>query len=151
MELKTDSYWLGLSEADLPVDEAVKWAGIPSCGAVVSFLGNARNHSDGRDEVSTLEYEAYENQVLPRLEALTVEIQKRWKEVERVVLHHRTGTLEVGETAVLVVVASPHREAAFEAAKYGIDTLKATIPIWKKEIWKDGQSWGSQAQHIQEI
>ncbi len=151
MEIKTDSYWLALTEADISTGEAIKWASIPSCGAVVSFLGNARNNSKDRDGVSSLDYEAYEDQVLPRLEALAQKIQTRWNEAERIVLHHRTGTLEVSETAVLVIVASPHREVAFEAAKYGIDTLKETIPIWKKEVWKDGESWGLEAQHIQEI
>ncbi len=141
-----------LSEAPLPVAETIEWAGKPTgCGAVVSFLGNARDNSEGRQNVSVLEYEAYESQVLPRLEALAESIFERWGDVERIVLLHRIGKLVVGDTAVIVVTASPHREAAFESAKYGIDTLKATIPIWKKEFWDGGQSWATNPQHIREV
>ena len=150
--MKNNVYWLDLTSNALPIDEAIKWASeLAECGAVVSFMGNARNHSPGRKDVSSLDYEAYEEQVVPKLELLANEMQKRWSDVCRIVLLHRIGKLEVGDTAVLVIVASPHRKTAFEAAQYGIDTLKSTIPIWKKEVWKDGESWGLEAQHIEEV
>ncbi len=102
-------------------------------------------------EVTALMYEAFESEVLPRLEALARKVIKKWPDIARLALLHRTGTLQTGETAVLVIAAAPHRQSAFEAAKYGIDTLKATMPIWKKEIFEDGESWGLTAQHIEEL
>ena len=143
--------WVGLSSAELPVGRAVEWVNQPSCGAVVLFSGNARDHSEGRDDVSILEYEAYETQVGPRLEAVADEARVRWPDIDRVVMLHRVGVLEIGESAVVVVVAAPHRDAAFQAARFCIDSLKATVPIWKRETWSGGESWGLEAQHIAEV
>ena len=97
-----------------------------------------------------LEYEAYENQVAPRLEALVDEARIRWPDLGRVALLHRVGRLEIGESAVVAAVSAPHREEAFAAARFCIDGLKATVPIWKREIWEGGESWGLEAQHIAE-
>jgi len=142
--------WVGLSDVSLPVGEAFAWAHQPNCGAVVMFSGTARDHSAGRDDVEVLEYEAYESQVEPRLQALADDARVRWPEVERIVMLHRIGRLEVGESAVVVVVSSPHRPEAFMAGRFCIDALKATIPIWKREKWSEGDSWGLEAQHIVE-
>lgn len=142
--------WLALSTADLPVAEAYAWAVRPDCGAVVLFTGTARDHSEGREEVSLLEYEAYEEHVVPRLAAVAEELRTRWPDVRRVAMIHRIGPVPVGEAAVIVAVSSPHRGAAFEAGKFGIDSLKSTVPIWKREKWRDGESWGLEPQHITE-
>jgi len=142
--------WLGLTEAPLPVDDASAWVVRPDCGAVVLFSGTARDHADGRPDVSLLTYEAYESQVVPRLAAVDEELRRRWPAVGRVVLLHRTGELRVGESAVVVAVSAPHRDEAFAAARFGIDTVKATVPIWKQETWAGGESWGLEAQHIVE-
>ena len=83
-------------------------------------------------------YEAYEEEVEPRLAAIAAEARTRWPDVGRLVLLHRTGDLGVGESSVVVVASSPHRDTAFEAARFCIDTLKATVPIWKRETW-DGR------------
>lgn len=140
--------WLGLSASPLPVAEAVAWATRPDCGGLVLFSGTARDHAEGRPGVERLEYEAYESQVVPRLGAVADEARSRWPVVGRIALLHRTGTLEVGESAVVVVVSSPHRAEAFAAARFCIDALKRSVPIWKRETWAGGESWGLEAQHI---
>jgi molybdopterin synthase catalytic subunit len=143
--------WLALSADPLPVDAASRWAVRADCGALVLFSGTARDHAAGRPGVWQLEYEAYEEQVQPRLEAIVEEMRRRWPTVGRIALLHRTGMLLVGESAVVVAVSSPHRGEAFEAARFGIDTLKQTVPIWKRESWDGGESWGLEAQHITEV
>jgi molybdopterin synthase catalytic subunit len=98
--------------------------------------------------VTRLEYEAYDEQVTPRLRAVCLETRRRWPDLGRIVLLHRTGEVPLTEAAVVVAVSAPHRGEAFEAARFGIDTLKATVPIWKREDWSEGSSWGREAQHI---
>ncbi len=143
--------WVGISDQPLPVEGALDWAHRPDCGAVVLFSGVARDHSGDREAVDRLEYEAYEAQVAPRLAALASEARRRWPAVGRLVMIHRVGELVVGDSAVVVVASSPHRPEAFAAARFCIDALKATIPIWKRERWEDGESWGLEAQHILEV
>ena len=124
---------------------------LPACGAVVQFSGTARDHSIGRPDVDLLEYEAYEEVVEPRLGAIATEMRRRWGDLGRVALLHRVGPVDVSDPAVVVAVSSPHRDAAFEAARYAIDTLKATVPIWKRERWQGGESWGLEPQHIADV
>jgi molybdopterin synthase catalytic subunit len=140
--------WIALTDLELPVGPAYEWAVKPSCGAVVLFSGTVRDHADGRDDVSHLTYEAYEEQALPRLMQIDDEIRTRWPTIGRVVMLHRLGKLELGESSVIVVVSSPHRPEAFEAARFGIDALKASVPIWKHEVWNAGADWALGAQHI---
>ncbi len=118
---------------------------------MVLFSGTARDHAAGRPNVARLEYEAYEEQVEPRLAALAAEMRRRWPDIGRVAMIHRVGPLQIGESAVVVAVSSPHRGTAFAAAAFGIDTLKSTVPIWKRETWAGGESWGLEAQHLAEI
>lgn len=143
--------WIGLSSLPLPVQEASQWVVDPKCGAVVVFTGTARDHSGGRDGVTRLEYEAYESQVVPRLSEIADRARERWPGLARIVLLHRIGDVPLTEAAVVVAVSSPHRGEAFEAARFGIDTLKATVPIWKREDWSEGSSWGLEAQHIVDV
>jgi molybdopterin synthase catalytic subunit len=126
------------------------WAGRPSCGASVLFSGTVRDHAEGRPGVSSLEYEAYEEEVVPRLAAIAAEARARWPVLGRVAMLHRTGSLGVGETSVVVVVSAPHRPEAFSAARYCIDTLKATVPIWKRETWESGSDWSTCAHPVDE-
>ncbi|MFV0258183.1 MAG: molybdenum cofactor biosynthesis protein MoaE [Acidimicrobiales bacterium] len=135
----------------LPVEEASRWVVEPAAGAVVTFNGTARDHSVGREGVSRLEYEAYEDHVVPRLDEIADAARRRWPDLGRIVLIHRVGVVPITESAVVVAVASPHRAEAFEAARYCIDTLKNTVPVWKREDWSEGSSWGLEAQHITEI
>ena len=146
----TGDDWLGLTDGVLPVGVAADWAVLPRCGAVVLFSGTARDHAPGRDLVERLEYEAYEEHVVPRLADIAGEARSRFPTVGRIVLLHRIGVVPVGESSVVVVASAPHRPEAFDAARFGIDTLKATVPIWKRETWRDGASWGLEAQHITE-
>jgi molybdopterin synthase catalytic subunit len=108
-------------------------------GAVVVFDGIVRNNTRGRQTLH-LDYEAYEEMALKQMKALAVEARERFG-VRAVTLVHRLGRLQVGETSVLIVVASAHRGAAFEACRWVIDTLKKTVPIWKKETFVDGEVW----------
>jgi len=147
----TDDTWLGLVEGVLPVAAAYEWAIRPDCGAVVLFSGTARDHSPGREGVEVLEYEAYDEQVVPRLSAIAADARIRWSTVRRIALIHRTGVVPVGESAVIAVVSAPHRDEAFAAARFCIDALKATVPIWKREEWSGGASWGLEPQHITEV
>ena len=143
--------WTGIVDGPLPVAAASDWVVLPSCGAVVVFSGTARDHSSGRPDVDRLEYEAYEEQVVPRLDALIDAARTRWPDIGRMALIHRIGHVPVTESAVIVAVSSPHRDTSFQAARFGIDTLKATVPIWKKERWDGGESWGLEPQHLEEI
>lgn len=138
---RTDDDWVGLTAESIPVGRAVAWAERPHCGAVVLFTGTVRDHADGRPGVSELEYEAYEEEVVPRLSTIAAEARRRWDGLGRVALLHRVGTLSVGETSVLVAVSAPHRAEAFDAARFCIDTLKTTVPIWKRETWEGGSDW----------
>jgi molybdopterin synthase catalytic subunit len=133
--------WCGLSSEPLPLEEAYTWALRPDCGAVVVFTGTARDHSEGRRDVDLLEYEAYDEHVVPTLEAVATQARDRWPGLGGIVLLHRTGPVALTEAAVVVAVSAPHRGEAFEAARFCIDTVKATAPIWKRERWADGEDW----------
>jgi molybdopterin synthase catalytic subunit len=102
-------------------------------------VGVVRDNNAGR-RVLWLEYEAYEEMALPLMEEIAREVRARWP-VTSVRIEHRLGRLEIGEASVAVAVASPHRREAFEACRYAIDTLKRTVPIWKKEFFEGGEAW----------
>jgi molybdopterin synthase catalytic subunit len=134
--------WIAVTAEQIPFGEIMAWVSRPSCGALVAFCGTVRDHSDGRPGVVALEYEAYEEQVEPRLGAVAAAARRRWPAVGRLALVHRIGRLEVGEVSVVVAASTPHRHDAFEAARFCIDTLKETVPIWKRETWAGGSDWG---------
>jgi molybdopterin synthase catalytic subunit len=140
--------WLGLSGDQLPVAPATDWVVRPDCGAVVVFSGTARDHAPGRPGVEVLEYEAYEEQVEPRLRAIADEARVRWPVLGRIALIHRVGVVPVGESAVVVAVSAPHRDEAFVAARFCIDAVKASVPIWKHEKWSEGEAWGGDAHEL---
>jgi molybdopterin synthase catalytic subunit len=123
-----------------PLDPAplAAYAQTPADGALVTFAGVARNNFAGR-ATARLSYQAYAEMAVPVLAQLADEARARW-EIGRVAVHHRIGELAIGETAVLVVVAAPHRQAAFLAAAYIMDRIKEVAPIWKQEHWADGAS-----------
>jgi molybdopterin synthase catalytic subunit len=147
----TGHTWLSLTEAVLPVGVVHDWAVRPDCGAVVVFSGTVRDHAEHRTDVTLLEYEAYESQVIPKLAAIESDIRRRFEEIGRVALLHRIGPLRLGEVSVVVAVSSGHRPAAFDAARFGIDALKATVPIWKRETWSGGTDWGLAATQIADL
>lgn len=139
---------LELTSEVLDVGSVYNWAAIESCGAVVVFSGIVRDNAEGRTDVKSLTYEAYEDQVVPKLEIIADEMRSRWSDLRRIALIHRVGKLELTESSVLVVVSSPHRPEAFAAARYAIDALKISVPIWKQENWKDGSDWGTNSHEI---
>jgi molybdopterin synthase catalytic subunit len=151
VQLPSGETWIGLSGDPLPLMAAVEWANRPHCGAVVMFSGNARDNSADRPDVYELTYEAYEVEAERRLESVARRARESWPDVGCLALLHRTGTLRIGEAAVVVVASAPHRTEAFAAARFCIDALKATVPIWKREKWSGGESWGREAQHLSEI
>jgi molybdopterin synthase catalytic subunit len=106
----------------------------------VTFDGVVRDNTKGRRVIS-LQYEAYEPMAVKEMRRIGAEIRERWPDVERVGIIHRFGPLKISESSVVIVVTSPHRRVAFEACRYAIDRLKQTVPIWKKEIFEDGEEW----------
>ena len=134
---------LRITFAPLSLEEVYALADDPANGAVVVMSGMVRNNSEGKAVVA-LEYQAYEPMALKVFKQIAAQIRATWAEATRVVIHHRTGKLVVGDISVLVAVGCPHRAEAFAACQYAIDTLKHNAPIWKKEIWVDGStSWVS--------
>jgi len=124
-----------------PLDEQEVMARVSGrdAGGIVSFVGNVRDHARGR-EIEYLEYEAYPEMAEREMQKISDEAAERWPGT-RVAIAHRTGHLEIGEAAVVIVAAAPHRGEAFEACRFAIDTLKQTVPIWKKEVATDGEYW----------
>ncbi len=116
-----------------------------AAGAMVTFDGVVRNQTKGRPVV-TLQYEAYVPMAIKEMERLGREIREKWPDVDRIGMIHRFGELKISESSVVIVITSPHRKVAFEACHYAIDRLKQTVPIWKKEVFADGEEWveGSQ-------
>ena len=143
--------WVALGPDPLPVVAATAWATVPEAGAVVTFLGVVRDHADGRTDVTALTYEAYESEAVRIMGEILQAARLRWPEITRAALLHRLGTLALTEASVAVVVSSPHRAVAFEAAQFAIDTLKESAPIWKQEHWAGGADWGTRAQDVRTL
>ena len=128
-----------LKDTPLSTTECSDLVASPSTGGTVLFVGTVRNHTKGK-AVVRLEFEAYAPMAVSEMRKIAAEAKSRWS-VDKIVIHHRVGVLAIGEIAVIIAVATPHRKAAFEACQYAIDTLKETVPIWKKEIFEDGEVW----------
>jgi molybdopterin synthase catalytic subunit/molybdopterin converting factor small subunit len=128
-----------ISGDPLDVAAVVAEAESEDAGAVATFVGTVRRRSRDRD-VLHLEYEAFEEMAEPMLRALADELTARHG-LCRVAIHHRIGRVEIGEPSVVIAVSAPHRAAALDACREAIDTLKATIPLWKKEIYEGGEEW----------
>lgn len=112
---------------------------VDTSGAIATFHGIVRKPSRGR-EVLYLEYSSYESMALKVLEQIGDEIYQNMK-VDKVLLVHRTGRLEIGETTILIAIAAPHRKAALEGCSYAIERIKQILPVWKKEVWNGGEEW----------
>jgi MoaE-MoaD fusion protein len=129
----------GLLRTPIETTEIVAQLKAAPDGAVVVFEGIVRNHSAGRSTLY-LEYEAYEAMAMGKMREIGAEMRQKFS-IRRFAMIHRLGRLEIGETAVLIAVCSAHRAAAFDACRFGIDTLKRNVPIWKKEFFRDGAAW----------
>jgi molybdopterin synthase catalytic subunit len=150
-ELREDHLWISVTERALAVDAVLAWVSRPGCGAIVSFAGTVRDHSDGRPSVTSLEYEIYTEQAVARIGEVATSARGRWPAIGRLALLQRSGRLYVGEVSVVVAVSTPHRAEAFDAAEYCIDTLKRTVPVWKRETWAGGNDWSECAQEIEDV
>ncbi|MGA7796240.1 MAG: molybdenum cofactor biosynthesis protein MoaE [Candidatus Acidiferrales bacterium] len=128
-----------LVRTPIETSEIVAQLKAPPDGAVVVFEGIVRNHSAGRSTLY-LEYEAYEAMAIGKMREIGAEMREKFA-IRRFAMVHRLGRLKIGETSVLIAVSSAHRAAAFDACRYGIDTLKRNVPIWKKEFFRDGAVW----------
>jgi molybdopterin synthase catalytic subunit len=124
-----------------PIDPAalIRHVRTAADGAVVTFDGCVRNQSHGRRTLY-LDYEAYESMALAKIREIGAALREKFL-IDRVAIAHRLGRLEIGETSVFIAVSAPHRPAAFDACRFAIDTLKRTVPIWKKEYFEDGAVW----------
>jgi molybdopterin synthase catalytic subunit len=132
IDIKITSETLNLSEC---VDKVLS----PQAGGIDVFVGTVRDHTKGK-KVIRLEFEAYEKMALSEMQKIADEMMKRWP-LHNILIHHRVGVLQIGEVPVIIAVSASHRDAAFDACRYAIDTLKQTVPIWKKEIFEDGEEW----------
>jgi len=128
-----------LSEDPLSVDAAVAEVRDDGAGAIATFVGTTRARSRGRDVIH-LEYEAYEGMAEQVMAELATRLVER-HELCKVAIHHRTGRVEIGETSVVIAVSAPHRAAALAACQEGIDELKVSVPLWKKETYVGGEEW----------
>lgn len=144
------SDWISITESPLSPDELSAWVIRPNCGAVVTFSGIVRDHSKSREGVLALEYETSTELAEQRLRDVADEARKRWPTLEAVAIHHRIGRVELSESTVVVAVSSPHRNVAFEAARFCIDTLKVSVPMWKRELWDGGSAWSDEVSPIVE-
>jgi molybdopterin synthase catalytic subunit len=128
-----------ISPSTLNVQECARWVMSPESGGIDMFIGTVRNATKGK-VVTRLEFEAYETMALREMEKIASQVVEKWP-LQKILIHHRTGVLQIGEIPVIIAVAAAHRAAAFDACRYIIDTLKETVPIWKKEIFEDGEVW----------
>lgn len=139
MPTTTTLPYIHLSEQPLSPAAAIELVRSDRCGAVDVFIGTVRNHTQNK-QVLRLEFEAYAKMALREMDKIAQRARERWP-IEHIALHHRVGTLAIGEIAVIIAVSTPHRRASFEACQFAIDTLKETVPIWKKECFEDGSQW----------
>ena len=128
-----------LSDEPLSLELVASEVASDEAGAIATFVGTTRAQSRGR-VVVRLEYEAYAGMAEAEMERLAAELEER-HELVAVAIHHRVGPVEIGEMSVVIAVSAPHREAAFAACKEAIDTLKQTVPLWKKELYVGGEAW----------
>jgi molybdopterin synthase catalytic subunit len=128
-----------LVDKTIDADALIRHVRTGADGAIVTFDGCVRNQSHGRRTLY-LDYEAYESMALAKMREIAAEVRSKFS-IDRVAITHRLGHLEIGETSVFIAVSAPHRAAAFDACRYIIDTLKRSVPIWKKEYFEDGAVW----------
>lgn len=130
--------YLVLSDSPLDLQEAMNFVQSPECGAIVTFVGTVRSEFEGR-AVRATHYEVYMEMAARELERMVIECRQRWK-LGKIAAFHRAGTLQVGEVSIILVVSAPHREEAFAACRYLIEQIKLRLPVWKKELYEDGDT-----------
>lgn len=128
-----------LSSSRLDLQACMSLVASPAAGGIDIFVGTVRNNTKGK-EVHRLDFEAYESMAISEMQKIAEEAIDKFQ-VLNIVVHHRIGTLNIGDIPVIIAVSAAHRAAAFDACRFIIDTLKQTVPIWKKEIFADGEVW----------
>jgi len=128
-----------ISDQPLNIQSCIDWVMTPQSGGIDVFIGTVRDATKGKN-VLRLEFEAYKPMATKEMHKIAEQALRKWP-VQKLLIHHRVGILEVGEVPVIIAVSCAHRDAAFEACRYVIDTLKQTVPIWKKEVFEDGEVW----------
>lgn len=130
-----------LQSETLSEQAALDFVKTDDTGGIVLFVGTVRNQTKGK-EVIKLDFEAYKPMAISEMRKIAEQAVAKYS-LNKIAIHHRIGTLAIGEVPVVIAVAAPHRKAAFAACEYCIDTLKETVPIWKKEYFQDGEVWVS--------
>ncbi len=153
MSLKSigSTIWTEITEGELSVEKVYAWSVLDNCGAVVLFSGTVRDFSDGRPGVTKLSYEAYESVAFDRMNDLANRALTEFEGIGRVAVIHRLGEMSPGDSTVIISVSSAHRDQAYEASRFLIDTLKKSVPIWKKESWQGGSDWALGANSVKDI
>ena len=128
-----------LTESNLNPEDISSKVRRDTNGAVVTFLGTTRDNFQGK-QVLTLEYEAFDEMALKKMEEIRVELQTQFS-IEDIAISHRVGKVPIGEISLVIAVASPHRKEAFQACQQAVDRIKEIVPIWKKEVFQDGARW----------
>ena len=143
--------WIDVTERPLSLEVLSAWAARPHCGAVVTFAGVVRDSSEGREGIEALEYETQVDLATARIGDVVAAARVRWPALEAIGVHHRIGRVELGEVAVVVAVSSPHRGEAFAGGQFCIDELKATVPLWKRDVWAGGSDWSRDAHPLRDV
>lgn len=130
---------IGLTEDPLAIESVVRQVDSPAAGGTCVFIGTVRDATKGKT-VIRLDFESYEPMAIREMEKIADDALQKWPLI-KVAIHHRIGSLGIGDIPVIIAVSAAHRGAAFEACQYCIDKLKETVPIWKKEIFEDGEVW----------
>ena len=130
---------LKISEEPLNAATCIALATDETCGGLAVFIGTVRNQTKGK-KVIRLAYECYQSMALKELQKIAADAIRLY-DIKNIVIHHRVGVLNITDKAVVIAVSAMHRNAAFDACRYAIDTLKKTVPIWKKEVFEDGEEW----------
>jgi molybdopterin synthase catalytic subunit len=139
VKIKNLDIQIEISASTLAISSCIDWVMSPQSGGIDVFIGTVRDATKGKSVVR-LEFETYKSMAVKEMEKIAHEAFQKWP-VQKILIHHRTGVLQIGEIPVVIAVSAAHRAAAFDACRYIIDTLKQTVPIWKKEIFEDGEVW----------
>ncbi len=137
--MKTENTYVNITHEKLNLQDCYDFVQDPSCGGIAIFVGTVRNATKDK-EVVRLDFSTYKSMAIKELKKICNDAHANFG-IHKITIHHAEGVLNIGEIPVIIAVSSPHRKAAFEACQYTIDTLKETVPIWKKEYFTDGEVW----------
>ena len=131
--------FIKISEEKLDLNECYEFVEDDSCGGISVFVGTVRNSTENK-EVTQLDFSAYKPMAIKEMQKIADAALEKF-DIKKIAIHHAEGLLQIGDIPVIITVSAPHRKAAFEACEFAIDTLKETVPIWKKEHFSDGEVW----------